>query len=52
MGEFMAELIGGIVALFIVHGIPYLMDQQAKEQNNKNLENEIKRRQDPKNWKY
>lgn len=26
----MAQLISGLIALFIVHGIPYLMDRKAE----------------------
>lgn len=27
----MAQLISGLIALFIVHGIPYLMDRKAEQ---------------------
>lgn len=41
----MIDLISGIIALFIVHGIPYLIVKGNEKQRKANLEEEFRKRE-------
>lgn len=41
----MAELIGCAIGLFVVFGIPYLMDKKSAERKQNDLEREMERRE-------